>query len=80
MEDGVEQTYGTVVGWDKTNDDVIRYIQDNEFHSDTDNNLREFTGALIFRVKTVGRSHNPILLSVEHLLMWSLLMVMHHPH
>ena len=59
MVDGAEQTaYGTVVGWDAT-DDVIRYIQDPEFHSDTDNNLREFDGAAYIQGESSGKITEP---------------------
>lgn len=59
IEDGVSTTaYGTVVGWDKTNG-VIRYIQDNEFHSDTDGLLKPFTGTSYVQGESSGKVTQP---------------------
>lgn len=59
VEDDVSTTAkGTVVGWDKTNG-VIRYIQDNEFHSDTDGLLKPFTGNSYVQGESSGKVTQP---------------------
>ena len=59
IADGVTTTAkGTVVGWDKTNG-VIRYIQDNEFHADTDGVLKPFTGNSYVQGEKSGKVTQP---------------------
>ena len=57
--DGVNQTaYGTVVGWDESSK-VIRYIQDGEFHSDSDGKLKRFTGNAYIQGELSGKITQP---------------------
>ena len=59
ITDGVTNTAkGTLVGWDNTNG-VLRYIQDNEFHSDTDGILKPFTGSAYIQGESSGKITQP---------------------
>tara|TARA_R110002050_G_scaffold292587_1_gene448064 strand:- start:12976 stop:14475 length:1500 start_codon:yes stop_codon:yes gene_type:complete len=59
ITDGVTTTAkGTLVGWDKTTG-VLRYIQDNEFHSDTDGILKPFTGGAYIQGESSGKITQP---------------------
>ena len=57
--DGVNVTAkGNVIGWDKTSG-VIRYIQDNEFHSDVDGSTKPFIGDGFIQGESSGKITQP---------------------
>ena len=59
ITDGVTVTAkGTLVGWDKASG-VLRYIQDNEFHSDTDGLLKPFVGNAYVQGESSGKATQP---------------------